>query len=35
MRGVDPAAFPNVVGALCQFGLDPTRELVPVAPAAH
>ena len=35
MRGVDPAAFPNVVGALRQFGLDPTRELVPVAPAAH
>jgi len=35
MRGVDPAAFPNVVAALREFGLDPTRELVPVAPAAH
>ena len=27
--------FPNVVGALREAGLDPTRELVPVAPAAH
>jgi L-aspartate oxidase len=35
MRRVDPALFPNVVGALRDFGLDPTRELVPVAPAAH
>ncbi len=35
MRGVDPARFPNVVGALRSAGLDPTRELVPVAPAAH
>jgi L-aspartate oxidase len=35
MRGVDPLAFPNVVGALREAGLDPTRELVPVAPAAH
>ena len=35
MRGVDPARFPNVVGALRAAGLDPTRELVPVAPAAH
>ncbi|HTZ88473.1 MAG TPA: FAD-dependent oxidoreductase [Solirubrobacteraceae bacterium] len=35
MRGVDPARFPNVVGALRQAGLDPTRELIPVAPAAH
>ena len=35
MRGVDPAAFPNVVAALREFGLDPTRALVPVAPAAH
>jgi L-aspartate oxidase len=35
MRGVDPALFPNVVGALREAGLDPTRELVPVAPAAH
>ncbi len=35
MRGVDPQAFPNVVGALREAGLDPTTQLVPVAPAAH
>jgi L-aspartate oxidase len=35
MRAIDPALFPNVVGALRDAGLDPTRERVPVAPAAH
>ncbi|HUH80830.1 MAG TPA: FAD-dependent oxidoreductase [Solirubrobacteraceae bacterium] len=35
MRKVDPAHFPNVFGALRETGLDPARELVPVAPAAH
>jgi L-aspartate oxidase len=35
MRGIDPAHFPNVVAALREAGLDPARELVPVAPAAH
>ena len=35
MRAVDPGHFPNVVGALREAGVDPTRELVPVAPAAH
>ena len=35
MRAVDPAHFPNVVAALRDAGLDPTRQLVPVAPAAH
>jgi len=35
MRAVDPALFPNVVSALRQAGIDPERELVPVAPAAH
>jgi L-aspartate oxidase len=35
MRAIDPALFPNVVAALREAGLDPTRELVPVAPAAH
>jgi L-aspartate oxidase len=35
MRAVDPAHFPNVFGALREAGLDPARELVPVAPAAH
>ena len=35
MRHVDPALFPNVVKALRDSGLDPARELIPVAPAAH
>jgi L-aspartate oxidase len=35
MREIDPAHFPNVVAALREAGLDPARELVPVAPAAH
>jgi L-aspartate oxidase len=35
MRGVDPALFPNVVSALRRAGIDPEREVVPVAPAAH
>jgi L-aspartate oxidase len=35
MREVDPALFPNVVSALRRSGIDPERELVPVAPAAH
>jgi L-aspartate oxidase len=35
MRAVDPLLFPNVVSALREAGLDPARELVPVAPAAH
>jgi len=35
MRTIDPALFPNVVASLREAGLDPTRELIPVAPAAH
>ena len=35
MRAVDPALFPNVVSALRRAGIDPVRELIPVAPAAH
>ncbi len=35
MRAIDPAHFPNVVTALREAGLDPARELIPVAPAAH
>src|SRR3954447_13250491 len=35
MRAIDPGLFPNVVNALREAGLEPTRELVPVAPAAH
>lgn len=35
MRAIDPALFPNVVTVLRRAGLDPARELIPVAPAAH
>jgi L-aspartate oxidase len=35
MRAVDPALFPNVVAVLRRSGIDPTRQLIPVAPAAH
>jgi L-aspartate oxidase len=35
MRDVDPARFPNVVGALTDAGLDPTKERIPVSPASH
>ena len=35
MTMVDAARFPNVVEALLASGLDPTRERIPVAPAAH
>jgi L-aspartate oxidase len=35
MRAIDPAHFPNVVSALRDAGLDPMRQLIPVAPAAH
>jgi L-aspartate oxidase len=35
LRGVDPDRFPNVFSSLADAGLDPHREPVPVAPAAH
>ena len=35
MRGVDVERFPNIAAALAELGLDPTRDLLPVAPAAH
>jgi L-aspartate oxidase len=35
MRHIDPALFPNVVAALTDAGLDPTKQRIPVAPAAH
>jgi L-aspartate oxidase len=35
MRSVDPARFPNITQALAGVGLDPGRDLIPVAPAAH
>ena len=35
MREIDPTRFPNVASALQESGIDPRRDLVPVAPAAH
>jgi L-aspartate oxidase len=35
LRGVDLDRFPNIAAALREVGIDPARELVPVAPAAH
>ncbi|HWK26305.1 MAG TPA: FAD-dependent oxidoreductase [Solirubrobacter sp.] len=35
MTMVDPDRFPNIVAALREAGLDPTTQLVPVAPASH
>ncbi|HEX6458521.1 MAG TPA: FAD-dependent oxidoreductase [Thermoleophilaceae bacterium] len=35
MREIDLARFPNIVSALADAGIDPAREPVPVAPAAH
>ena len=35
IRSIEPDRFPNVFDACRDAGLDPERELVPVAPAAH
>jgi len=35
MRSIDPERFPNITEALARAGLDPTRDLIPVAPASH
>jgi L-aspartate oxidase len=35
MREVDVERFPNIAAALADVGLDPSRDLLPVAPAAH
>ena len=35
MRMVDIARFPNIGSALDKVGIDPAKDLVPVAPAAH
>ena len=35
MREIDPGRFPNVAAVLREAGLDPTTDLIPVAPAAH
>jgi L-aspartate oxidase len=35
MRAVDVQRFPNIAAALDEVGLDPGRDLLPVAPAAH
>jgi L-aspartate oxidase len=35
MRHVDPGRFPNIAQVLAEAGIDPRRDLIPVAPAAH
>ena len=35
MTGIDPAKFPNIVGALRESGRDPATERIPVSPASH
>jgi L-aspartate oxidase len=35
MRAVDVARFPNIAAALEEVDIDPRRDLIPVAPAAH
>jgi L-aspartate oxidase len=35
VRGVDLERFPNIAAALEEVGLDPARDPLPVAPAAH
>jgi L-aspartate oxidase len=35
MRAVDVERFPNIAAALADVRLDPARNLLPVAPAAH
>jgi L-aspartate oxidase len=35
MRAIDMTHFPNVARKLVEAGIDPGREIVPVAPAAH
>ena len=35
MRGIDTSRFPNIAEKLSHAGLDPRRDLIPVAPAAH
>jgi L-aspartate oxidase len=35
VRTVDLERFPNIAAALEEIGLDPARDLLPVAPAAH
>jgi L-aspartate oxidase len=35
MRAVDVDRFPNIAAALAEVGIDPERDLIPVAPAAH
>jgi L-aspartate oxidase len=35
LRAIPPERFPNVFATCVDAGFDPTRELVPVSPAAH
>lgn len=35
MREIDPLLFPNVYAKIEEAGIDPRKDLVPIAPAAH
>ena len=35
MRSIGAGRFPNIEEALTQSGVDPSKQLIPVAPAAH
>ncbi len=35
LRHLDLGRFPNIAAVLTEVGIDPARDLVPVAPAAH
>jgi L-aspartate oxidase len=35
MRGIDTTRFPNIAERLAHADIDPRRDLIPVAPAAH
>ena len=35
MRHVEVERFPNIAAALADVGLNPARDVLPVAPAAH
>ena len=35
LRAIDMARFPNIAEVLGEVGIDPARDTVPVAPAAH
>ncbi|MBJ7459789.1 MAG: FAD-binding protein [Thermoleophilaceae bacterium] len=35
LRQIDPVLFPNVFAKIEEAGIDPRKEVVPIAPAAH